>query len=157
MRHHAYGYAALITFCLGMVPVAQAELEPISESAMGDVTGQAFMQIENISGVAHEYTRMTLGMDVDTRVNIDDIQVGQIDGGADFSAQHLALGHIARDDGEQFNGVTYNAGDIIPFEARKPYIELAEDSAGLASFRMGFEQARGRFLLLPRVSVAISV
>jgi len=143
MRHHAYGYAALITFCLGMVPVAQAELEPISESAMGDVTGQAFMQVENISGAAHEYTRMTLGIDVDTRVNIDDIQVGQINGGADFSAQHLALGHIARADGEQFNGVTYNAGDDIPFEARKPYIELAEDAAGLAGFRMGFEQARG--------------
>lgn len=143
MRHHAYGYAALITFCLGMVPVAQAELEPISESAMGDVTGQAFMQVENITGAAHEFTRMTLGMDVDTRVNIDDVQVGQIGGGTDFSAQHVALGHIARVDGEQFNGVTYNAGDAIPFEARKPYVELAEDSAGLAGFRMGFEQARG--------------
>lgn len=143
MRHHAYGYATLITFCLGMVPVAQAELEPISESAMGNVTGQAFMQVENIAGTNHEYTRMTLGMDVETRVNIDDVQVGQIDGGADFSAQHVALGHIARADGEQFNGVTYNEGEVIPFEARKPYIELAEDGAGLAGFRMGFEQARG--------------
>ncbi len=143
MRHHAYGYAALITFCLGAVPVAQAELEPISESAMGDVTGQAFMQVENISGAAHEFTRMTLGIDVETRVNIDDIQVGQIDGGADFAARHVALGHIARNNGDEFNGVAYNAGDVIPFEARKPYIELAEDGAGLAGFRMGFGQARG--------------
>ncbi|MGO1500022.1 MAG: hypothetical protein ACTHWH_01900 [Marinobacter sp.] len=143
MRYHAYGYAALITFCLGMAPVAEAELKPISEAAMGDVTGQAFMQVENIPGAAHEFTRMTLGMDVDTRVNIDDVQIGQIDGGTDFAAQHVALGHIARNDGDQFNGVTYNAGDVVPFEARKPYIELAEDSAGLAGFRMGFEQARG--------------
>lgn len=143
MRHQAYGYAALITFCLGMAPVAQAELKPISESAMGDVTGQAFMQVENITGTTHEFTRMTLGVDVETRVNIDDVQVGQINGGTDFSAQHVALGHIARLDGEQFNGVTYNAGDVVPFEARKPYIELAEDSAGLAGFRMGFQQARG--------------
>jgi len=143
MRHQAYGYAALITFCLGMAPVAQAELKPISESAMGDVTGQAFMQVENITGTTYEFTRMTLGVDVETRVNIDDVQVGQINGGTDFSAQHVALGHIARLDGEQFNGVTYNAGDVVPFEARKPYIELAEDSAGLAGFRMGFQQARG--------------
>jgi hypothetical protein len=126
-----------------MAPVAQAELKPISESAMGDVTGQAFMQVENITGTTHEFTRMTLGVDVETRVNIDDVQVGQINGGTDFSAQHVALGHIARLDGEQFNGVTYNAGDVVPFEARKPYIELAEDSAGLAGFRMGFQQARG--------------
>lgn len=143
MRHYAYGYAPLILFCVGIAPVAKAELTPISESAMGDVTGQAFMQVQNINGTSHEYTRMTLGMDVDTRVNIDDVQIGQIDGGTDFSAQHLALGHIARADGEQFNGVTYNEGDAIPFEARKPYIELAEDGAGLAGFRMGFEQARG--------------
>src|SRR5680860_1036156 len=77
MRPQQYGYAALITFCLGMAPVAQAELKPISESAMGDVTGQAFMQVENITGTTYEFTRMTLGVDVETRVNIDDVQVGQ--------------------------------------------------------------------------------
>src|SRR5690606_35130297 len=143
MNKQAYGYAALAMFCLGISPVSQAELEPISDNAMGEVTGQAFMQIENIPGQNHEFTRMTLTMDVETRVNIDDIQAGQINGGTDFSATHLALGHIARNDGEVFNGKTYNAGDDIPFEARMPYIELAEDAAGLAGFRMGFQQARG--------------
>lgn len=142
MMKQAYGYAAL-TMLLGISPVSHAELEPISEDAMGEVTGQAFMQIDNIAGDGVDYTRMTLGVDVETRVNVDDIQVGQIDGGTDFSAQHLALGHIARNDGETFNGVTYNEGDAIPFEARKPYIELAEDSAGLKGFRMGFAEARG--------------
>ncbi len=143
MEYHAYGCAALLSLSLGIVPVAQAELDPISESAMGDITGQAFMKVENITGTSHEYTRMSLNMDVETRVNIDDVQIGEINGGTDFSAQHVALGHIARTNGEQFNGVTYNEGDAIPFEARKPYIELAEDGAGLAGFRMGFEQARG--------------
>jgi len=143
MMNHAYGYAALTFLLLGISPVSQAELEPISEVAMGEVTGQAFMNIENIAGDGVDYTRMTLGIDVETRVNIDDIQVGQIDGGTDFSAQHLALGHIARTGGETFNGVSYNEGDAIPFEARKPYIELAEDSAGLKGFRMGFAEARG--------------
>ena len=143
MTTQAYGCAALTMLCLGISPVSQAELEPISDNAMGKVTGQAFMQIENIPGQNHEFTRMTLTMDVETRVNIDDIQAGQINGGTDFSATHLAIGHIARNDGEVFNGKTYNAGDDIPFEARMPYIELAEDAAGLAGFRMGFQQARG--------------
>ena len=131
MTKLAYGCAALATLLLGISPVAQAELEPISDNRMGEVTGQAFMNIENIPGNGVDYTRMTLGIDVETRVNIDDIQVGQIDGGTDFSAQHLALGHIARNDGETFNGVTYIKGEAIPFEARKPYIcsgQLIPDS-----------------------------
>ncbi|WP_420194174.1 DUF6160 family protein [Marinobacter sp. GH_1] len=143
MKTQAYGYAALAMFCLGISPVAQADLKPISDDAMGEVTGQAFMQIENIAGENHDFTRMTLGMDVETRVNVDDIQVGQIDGGTDFSASHLALGHIARANGEVFNGRTYNEGEVIPFEAQRPYIELAEDAQGLAGFRLGFQQARG--------------
>jgi len=143
MKKQAHGYAALTALCLGMMPVAQADLKPISENAMGEVTGQAFMEVENIAGDNHEFTRMTLGLDVETRVNVDDIEVGQIDGGADLSASHLALGHIARENGEVFNGRSYNEGDKIPFEAHSPYIELAEDGQGLAGFRMGFQQARG--------------
>ncbi|NWN91765.1 hypothetical protein HLV39_09725 [Marinobacter adhaerens] len=145
MRHHRYRYAAFVAMCMGAVPATWAELEPITDTAMGNVTGQAFMQVETIPANhnAPDSTRMTLNMDVETRVNIDDVQVGQIDGGTDFSARHVALGHIARNDGDQFNGVTYNAGDVVPFEARQPYIELAEDNQGLLGFRMGFGQARG--------------
>ena len=148
MRQLAYGYAAVTLFCLGIAPVALAELKPISEETMGKVTGQAFMQIENIQDIPdnpHEFTRMTLTMDVETRMNVDDVQAGEIDGGVDFAAQHVALGHIARNDGEQFNGRTYSAGDTVHFEAFKPYIELAEDPAEgkLSGFRMGFGQARG--------------
>jgi len=150
MRQQAYGYAAITLFCLGIAPVAQAELKPISDATMGEVTGQAFMQIQNIQdipGNPHEFTRMTLGMDVETRINVDDIKVGEIDGGADFAAQHVALGHIARVDGVQYNGRTYSAGDTVHFEAVQPYIELAEDptetTRTLSGFRMGFTQARG--------------
>ncbi|MGF2735312.1 hypothetical protein [Marinobacter sp. DUT-1] len=157
MKQRAYGYAALAVFCLGVAPFAYAELEPISEERMGEVTGQAFMNIENLpvgtTASGHEFTRMTLNMDIETRVNIDDVVVGQIDGGADFAASHVALGHLAREgDGAQYDGVTYEAGDAVPFEAYDPYIELAVDpdevnpdnSVGrLSGFRMGFKQARG--------------
>lgn len=146
MKQQAYGCAALVISCLGMAPVALAELKPISDEAMGDVTGQAFMQVESIPGPNHEFTRMTLGMDVETRVNIDDIQAGTINGGSDFSATHVALGHISRDGtAVQYDGNTYAEGEAVPFEAVQPYIELAEDPTGqeLAGFRMGFQQARG--------------
>ncbi|SFM81634.1 hypothetical protein [Marinobacter pelagius] len=153
MKQRAYGYAALAMFCLGVAPVAEAELEPISEERMGEVTGQAFMNIENLpvgtTDSGHEFTRMTLNMDIETRVNIDDVVVGQIDGGADFAASDVALGHIAREgDGAQYDGVTYAAGEAVPFEAYDPYIELAVDpnegaEGVLSGFRMGFKQARG--------------
>lgn len=144
MRQQAYGYAAVTLFCLGIAPVAQAELKPISEETMGEVTGQAFMQVDDFQGATHDFTRMTLGLDVETRVNVDNVKVGEIDGGVDFASQHVALGHIARNDGVQYNGRTYSAGDTVHFEAAKPYIELANNSAGeLTGFRMGFGQARG--------------
>jgi hypothetical protein len=144
MKQQAYGYAALVTFCLSIAPVAQAELKPISDAAMGDVTGQAFMHVENIPGPDHSFTRMTLGMDVETRVNIDDIKVGQTDTGVDFAATDVALGHISRDAARvQYNGNTYAEGEAVPFEAIQPYIELAEVNNQLAGFRMGFKQARG--------------
>lgn len=153
MRQRAYGYAALTVFCLGVAPVAYAELEPISEQRMGEVTGQAFMNIENLpvgtTSSGHEFTRMTLNMDIETRVNIDDVVVGQIDGGADFAASNVALGHISDNATKvQYDGQTYAVGQAVPFEAYDPYIELAVDpSEGaegvLSGFRMGFKQARG--------------
>lgn len=143
MKLNAYGCAALTMICLSPVPVALADLKPISDATMGEVTGQAFMQVENLSDTSHDFTRMTLGIDVETRVNIDDVKVGEINSGVDFAAAHMALGHIAREDGMQYNGQTYAKGDTVPFEATQPYIELAEDASGLAGFRMGFGQARG--------------
>nr|WP_297400159.1 hypothetical protein [uncultured Marinobacter sp.] len=144
MAQQAYGYAALILVLLGLAPFAQAELKPISEQAMGEVTGQAFLQVENIPGANHQFTRMTLGMDVETRVNIDSIKVGETDTGVDFAATDLALGHISRDGArEQYNGKVYAEGETVPFEAVQPFIELAEVGEELAGFRMGFHQARG--------------
>lgn len=146
MRQYAYGGAALAVLLLGGTPHATAELKTMTDQAMGEVTGQGVMDIETIPGVNHRFTRLTLGMDVETRVNIDSVQIGQIDGGSDFDATRLALGHIARDgDGAQYDGQTYAAGEAVPFEAVQPYLELAKDPVTdrLSGFRMGFKQARG--------------
>ncbi|QSP94458.1 hypothetical protein LPB19_14955 [Marinobacter salinisoli] len=148
MNYKAYGYAAVTMFSLGMSAVAQAELQPISDQAMGEVTGQAFMEVENIENVTGstlDYTRMTLGLDVETRVNIDDVTLGGTADGADLAASRVALGHIARVDGVEYNGKSYLADETVPFEAARPYLELAENPTDkrLVGFRMGFEQARG--------------
>ncbi|MFL1464656.1 hypothetical protein [Marinobacter sp. HN1S83] len=144
MKQDAYGYAVLALVCLGIAPVVQAELEPISDQEMSEVQGQGLMTIENLDDGAHQFTRMSLTIDAETRVNADSVTLGGIDGGADFQATNVALGHIAREDGVQrVNGKTYAAGEAVPFEGLKPYIELAEVDDQLAGFRMGFKQARG--------------
>lgn len=144
MKQDAYGYAVLALVCLGIAPVAQAELEPISDQEMSEVQGQGLMTIENLDDGAHQFTRMSLTIDAETRVNADSVTLGGMDGGADFQATNVALGHIAREDGVQrVNGKTYVAGEAVPFEGLKPYIELAEVDNQLAGFRMGFKQARG--------------
>ncbi|MGM0767037.1 MAG: hypothetical protein ACQEV6_03305 [Pseudomonadota bacterium] len=146
MKKNAYGYAVLALACLGMVPVAQAELEPISEQEMSEVQGQGFMNIENLNDDAHQFTRMSLSLDVETRVNADAVTLGGIDDGADIQATDFALGHIARDDGVQgIDGQYYTKGDAVKFVGLNPYIELAEVGEELAGFRMGFRQARGSF------------
>ncbi|MCK7552071.1 hypothetical protein [Marinobacter goseongensis] len=146
MTKNAYGHAVLALACLGIAPVAQAELEPISEQEMSEVQGQGFMAIENLTDGVHQFTRMSLTMDAETRVNADSMTLGSIDGGADFLAADVALGHIAREDGVQrIDGQTYSAGDTVPFVGLKPYIELAEVDNQLAGFRMGFREARGTF------------
>lgn len=144
MKQDAYGYAVLALVCLGIVPVAQAELEPISDEEMSQVQGQGLMTIENLDDGNHQFTRMSLNIDAETRVNADSVTFGSIDGGADFQASNVALGHIAREDGVQrIDGKTYSAGDAVPFVGLKPYLELAEVDNQLAGFRMGFKQARG--------------
>jgi len=61
MRQDACWYAVPLTICLGMSPVALAELEPISEQEMSQVQGQAMMTVDHVDGVNHRFTRVTLG------------------------------------------------------------------------------------------------
>ncbi len=144
MKTQAYGYAAIVIFSLGATPVSRAEMHSLSDERLGEVTGQAFMEVENLSDGVHDFTRMTLGMEVEARVNIDDLQMGVTDTGIDFSATDVALGHISRDASRiQYNGNTYAVGEQVPFEAMLPYMELAKAGDELAGFRFGFGLARG--------------
>lgn len=144
MRQDAYWYAVPLTFCLGLSPYAVAELEPISDAEMSEVQGQALMTVENSGNDTHSFTRVTMGMDVKTRLNVDNAIVGGDGTGADLDVSDLALGHYARDDSRvQIDGQTYNVDDVVRFQGAQPYFELAKNGNDLAGFRMGFGEARG--------------
>jgi len=144
MRQDACWYAVPLTICLGMSPVALAELEPISEREMSQVQGQAMMTVDHVDGVNHRFTRVTLGVDAETRLNADGVVMGGDDSGADLDIKNFALGHYVRDETRvQIDGNTYNVDEVVPFEGIEPYLELAERDGQLSGFRFGLNQARG--------------
>lgn len=124
--------------------MAMAELEPISDAEMSQVQGQALMTVNNIDDVTHDFTRVTMGMDVKTRLNVDNAIIGGDGTGADLDVSDLALGHYVRDDTRtQIDGQTYNVDDVVRFQGAQPYFELARRDGELSGFRMGFGEARG--------------
>ena len=144
MRQDAYWYAVPLTICMGFSPMAVAELEPISEAEMSEVQGQALMTVDNIEGGTHSFTRVTMGMDVKTRLNVDNAIVGGDAAGADLNVSDLALGHYVRDENRtQIDGQTYSVDDVVRFQGAQPYFELARRDGELSGFRMGFGEARG--------------
>ncbi len=144
MRQDAYWYAVPLTICLGISPVALADLEPISEKEMSQVQGQAMMSVDHVDGADHRFTRVTLGIDAETRLNADSVVMGGDDSGADIDISNFALGHYVRDDTRvQIDGNTYNVDEVVPFEGIEPYLELAERDGQLSGFRFGLNQARG--------------
>lgn len=144
MRQDAYQRAVLFTLCTGLSLAANAELKPISDEEMSEVQGQALMTVENIDAVDHNFTRVTMGLDVKTRLNVDNAILGGDSSGSDIDVSDLALGHYVRDDTRiQIDGQTYNVDDIVRFQGAQPYFEMAERDGQLAGFRMGFGEARG--------------
>lgn len=120
-----------------------AEMEPMSDQEMGKVTGQSMLGLDVAQTSEADFTRYTVGLEADFQMNMEELAVGEDADGADVAVDHLAFGHIAREDGVQFDGNEYTAGDIVPFIGRDPYLELAEDNGDVVGFRMGFTESRG--------------
>ncbi|MDX1589452.1 MAG: hypothetical protein R3296_10990 [Oleiphilaceae bacterium] len=119
-------------------------MEPLSEEDMANVTGQAVLGYDVVATTEADFSRFTLGMDVEVQTNIHTLAFGEdADGAADVGINHFSLGHIAREDGVQFDGQTYSAHEIVPFVGKDPYFELAERDGDIRGFRFGFTQARG--------------
>jgi len=150
---------AYISFVLSLS--AYAELQPISDSEMSDVTGQAFISVDNYNYAGHEFTRINLGLDIETQINVDTLEMGTYhrwenhptnaslngtmcptcDGSevglekqpSDILVDNFSLGHIDSDTGE-----------ISPFKITDPFIEFAKDEEGeTTGFRLGFGKSKG--------------
>ena len=142
-----------------------AELRPISDEALSDVTGQAFVSIDRQyhPGVNNQtsYTRVNLGMDIDIQTNVDVLEMGRYDregekpGSADVYIEDFALGYINnqayfRDNPEaprqrKADGSAYAENEIVPFNIKDPFFEFAYDEATdeVTGFRLGFGDAMG--------------
>ncbi|XOZ33876.1 DUF6160 family protein [Halomonadaceae bacterium KBTZ08] len=128
---------------LAALPVAHAEMKAMSDQEMGEVTGQSMLGLDVAQTSEADFTRYTVGMEADFQMNMEELAVGETDNGADVAVDHLSFGHIARQDGQQFDGNDYSEDDIVPFIGRDPYLELAENDGDVVGFRFGFTEARG--------------
>jgi hypothetical protein len=126
---------------LSLAPLSYAQLIPIDEGELSNTTGQAFINIDQTSANGFDFTKLTLGLDIETSVNADKLQLGRYDragevaGTSDIDLSNFALGTIDA------------SGAIVPFEIKDPFIELAyEDNGGrqdLVGVRLGFGGAKG--------------
>ncbi len=134
---------------------AGAELRPLDDGELSAVSGQGLINLDALTYGGYEYTRLNIGGDMKLLTNIDKLRMGNFarssssnpsnlgtvsNQAADIAIDNFALGRVD-------NANSANA-QIVPFEIRDPYIELAFKNNGngvreIAGVRLGFGRARG--------------
>ncbi len=142
-----------------------ADLSPISDQQMSEVTGQAFVSVDRQyhpdASNNTAYTRVNLGMDIDIQTNVDVLEMGRYErdgekaGTSDVYIEDFALGYINNQAYYNLNpkaprqrkadGTAYAEGEIVPFSIDSPFFEFAYDQATeeVVGFRLGFGEAMG--------------
>lgn len=115
----------------------QAAMVPLADNELSDITGQAFINLTTDSNAGINYTRVNLGLSLDTQLNVKKLQLGQYDrsgetaGSSDILINNFALGTVGAND------------SINPFKITNPFIELAYDGNKVVGVRIGFGEAKG--------------
>ncbi len=146
---------------------AHGEMKPLSDRQMSNVTGQAFVQVDQYNNPADnsiDYQRITLGANITAQINARKVELGRyprMDATtgkpetqpADILINNFSLGHIYEDSYYLTNpfipkptkpdGSAYQNGDIVPFRIVDPYIEIAYQNQTPIGIRMGFGGAQG--------------
>ncbi|PID44531.1 MAG: hypothetical protein CSB48_01745 [Proteobacteria bacterium] len=130
---------------------ALAELTPLADEEMSEMTGQAMIAFDAVEVAGgNTYTRATVGLTSEFQINTDSVVLGEYalagaTPSSDVDISRLSFGHISTDASKvQLDGNTYALDDIVPFETIDPYFEISQDSTGeLTGFRVGFGRARG--------------
>ena len=135
-------FSKIILFTFLIVQNSYAQLIPITEDDLSDMTGQAFINIDHNPSGGLDFTKLTFGLDIKTSLNSDLVELGKYErsgeaaGTADIRISDFALGHID------------SSGNIVPFEISDPFIELAFDTVNgkenLVGVRLGFGGALGK-------------
>lgn len=144
---------------------SHADMTPLQDADLSRITGQAFVTVDQETVLGKEMTRVNIGAEISTQLNVDELKLGEYhrwengeacfecDGtepglekqGADLWVQNMSFGSIAESSGRKMDGRYYRAGEIIPFEFYDPYLEVAKEGDDLVGMRIGFRQARGIF------------
>ncbi|MBX9914163.1 MAG: hypothetical protein K2Y25_09700 [Pseudomonadaceae bacterium] len=117
---------------------AQARMEVMSDGELAAVSGQGFVNLNTESSAGIDYTRINLGLNIDTSLNINKLQLGlyprsgEAAGTADISINNFALGSV--------NDLT---GQINPFKINDPFVELAYSGNKIVGMRVGFSESKG--------------
>jgi len=129
--------AKIIFLALFFAKISNAQLVPIDEEELSGMAGQAFITMDQSNNNGLDFTKVTLGLDVETSLNSDLLDIGNYNNGSDIKIADFGLGSID------------SAGNIMPFKVRNPFIELAYDNSSgtgpqnLVGIRLGFGGAQG--------------
>ncbi|MFI8482872.1 DUF6160 family protein [Pseudomonas sp. NPDC078700] len=130
--------SALALLCVGLASAsASAQMIEMADNELSDVSGQAFINLTTDQNAGIDYTRLNLGLKIDTQLNINKLELGRYDrpgeapGSADILIDNFALG-------------TVNADDTVnPFQITDPYLEFAYSGNTIVGVRIGFGESKG--------------
>ncbi|MDI9246615.1 hypothetical protein [Marinobacter sp. CHS3-4] len=150
---------------MSFVTPAFADLQPISDAALSEVTGQAFVSVDRQyhpdEADSTSYTRVNLGMDMEIQTNVDVLEMGRYErdgekaGTSDVLIEDFALGYINNrayfdrnskaPRQRKADGSSYAENEIVPFFIDNPFFEFAydEDTQEVVGFRLGFGESMG--------------
>jgi len=121
-----------------LASAAQARMEPMDDGELAAVAGQGFLNLNAESNAGIDYTRINLGLKVETQMNMNKLQLGlyprtgEVANSADILINNFALGSV--------NDAT---GAINPFMINDPFIEMAYSGNKIVGLRVGFAESKG--------------
>ena len=137
-RSFRFARHALALVCAGVLSAqVQAKMVELEDSELSDITGQAFINLTTDSNAGINYTRVNLGLNIDTQLNVKKLQLGQYTrpgeaaGSSDILINNFALGTVGPND------------TINPFKISNPFLELAYEGDRVVGVRIGFGEAKG--------------